>query len=113
VTFSDSFDGVAFFASDDGRSVAQKAKVSVREVPGGNVVVLNNGGRGVRRRSFTLFVQNEATYQSLLNKLGATGSLVIAEGTVTAMLEELDSGKLWAGAIQEVRATFIETGLIA
>src|SRR5688500_1539799 len=113
MTFPDTFDGVAFLGSNEGRGVPQKAKISVREVPGGNVVVLNNGGRGVRRRTLTMYLQNEAALQAMQAKLGATGNLVFVEGTVSAVLEELDAGEIWAGGVLKTRATFIEVGALA
>lgn len=103
----DSFAGISLNVLAQGRSRTSRAKLNVREVPGGNVVIINNGGQGARRRQYDLYVPDEDTLAQLESLCGATADLVYWGGVCRAVLEELDASDWWMGGQQKVRASFV------
>ena len=93
----------------EGRSRQAKAKVSVREIPGGDVIVVNNGGLGAQRRRLTFYVANETGLASLESLLGESATLTYDEGSLTCVMEELDAGDYWIGGEQKVHVTLLQT----
>ena len=91
----------------DGRSRRQTALVSVRHIPGGNVNIVNRGGRDLARRSLTLYVPSETQMVNLENCVGEQGSLIYDEGSYLATLADVDSGAWYPGDQQLVRSSWL------
>lgn len=103
----DSFAGIGINVLNTGRSRSSRNKLNVREVPGGNVVVINDGGKGVRRRQYDIYVPDEDTLRQLEEFGGTTGDLVYWGGTARIKIEEIDAGRWWDGGRQEARISCI------
>lgn len=83
-----SFDGVSFDAMADPLSWTKSADVNVRHIPGGNISYVDLGGIVARTINLTIYI-TAANLVTLLGKVGASGSLVYIEETVTAILQNI------------------------
>jgi hypothetical protein len=94
--------------SGRGRSLA--SAFTVRHVPGGDVNIINRGGKKLATRALTLYVPSEAEMGSLEACVDESGTLTWAEGTYTATLTGVDSGDWWMGGQQEVKSDWLIEG---
>jgi hypothetical protein len=93
-----------------GRARALRSAFTVRHVPGGDVNVINRGGKLLGTRSLTLYVPSEAAMGSLEACVDESGTLTWHEGTYTATLTGVDSGDWWMGGQQEVKSDWLIEG---
>ena len=99
-----------FDVLSEGRSRRQTALVSVRHIPGGNVNVVNRGGRELARRNLTLYVPSEGEMVNLEGCAGEQGTLLYDEGSYLATLVSVDSGEWYPGDQQLVRSQWLIEG---
>lgn len=86
-----SFDGTTFKQlSDNGYVTWPKASVRViKKIPGGPLNVIQKIGTGVSRVTIPALM-TEAQKDTLLGKVGTSGSLIFTYETVTAKLEAME-----------------------
>lgn len=104
--------GTATFAVlSDGRSRSRSASVTVVKPPWGSSAIVYQGGVNPTALSLTVYIADEAHLGSLEDRVGEVGTLVYAEGTLAAVLEDTASGDIWGETLQQkVRCKFTVTG---
>lgn len=94
----------------EGRSRRAGALVSVRKVPGGDVVVLNRGGKSEKRRSFTVLLADSDALDDLEDLANEVCTLTYAEGTFIGILEDVSGGEVHDAELQQnARITLIKS----
>ena len=84
-----SFNGVTIYVLADGTPRKTNADVNIRHIPGGNQSFVDIGGQNLRVLDLSLYFEYAADSVSFEAQMGQVGTLVIPDGTFTAVLTQL------------------------